>query len=304
MPSEELSENLDDGTGSDAELGGSVSPVVGSLVRPEQRVPASTPLVAVGSPSGASSSASVQSRHSDDYREHLRIRARALQTEQELLEAGAAAAASAAASATAAGLVHHGPSEVPGSEAPWAPALSPSRTDEIGTARDAILTQTHYTSQRIGELDLALDRLLHRLAPPSSDVATHHQAVETVAPPLAQAASRSGHEVPLPGSPLASPVRLSAAGISAGRQLDYYAVAPPSTDVDVDVDATGPRFQQSVRIDDVERQLTHLQERYQAMATDPGDDASSDTMSCSSLSDDTAISHLDQSHLSDDGTRD
>jgi len=78
------------------------------------------------------------------------------------------------------------------------------------------------------------------------------------------------------------------------------------------VDVVGPRFQQSVRnIDLVERQLTDLQERYQAMATEPGDDATNDTMSCSSLSDDTASSHakstqsfLVQSDLSDDGTRD
>ena len=315
MPSEELSENMDehhmrhsvaggrDGTRSDAELSGSVSPDAGSPVRPaesEQRVPASPPLVAVGSPTGASS-VSVSSRHSDDYREHLRIRARALQTEQEQLEAGAAAAAVRP-------------------DSPEAPAagLSPSRTDEIGTG--ANLTQTHHTSQRIGELDLALDRLLHRLAPSSSDqVNGPGPATYATAPSMHQSCLQLGHEVPLPaisaGSPLGSPARLSAtaARTSADRQLDYdydYAVAPLSTDANVDV--VGPRFQQSVRnIDLVERQLTDLQERYQAMATEPGDDATNDTMSCSSLSDDTASSHakstqsfLVQSDLSDDGTRD
>jgi hypothetical protein len=278
--------------------------------------PAPRPIIADGrQPEDNSSTAS---QHSDSYREHLRIRARALQAEQEQLERAVA-------------LRSH--QDLPGFEEASTAAPPPaSAVSTEGWTEDSgagAFRQTQHTSQRIGELDLALDRLLHRLAPTSS----HTVISDTVDSPAIEAwTSSRPEEAPVSSYPTMS-IGLPSAGnldLSATADAHAHVEQPPAEGRQIDSIAE-LRYHHSQqlparteRIEEVETALSQLQQRYDAMASGmqlplPSDDdgnngygcSSSDTMSCSSLSSElssrlgansnsTQLSFLAQSDLSDE----
>jgi hypothetical protein len=241
--------------------------------------------------SQADGAASSPDRHSDDYREHLRIRARALQTEQEQLER-----------APDLGSRHLGGQQMAPSTASVA-----GMTDE--SAADTV-RQTARTSQRIGELDLALDRLLHRLAPSNSDETCAESSAQSS---IASDATESRAVAPDPWvqqSTRATPALEDPTHDAVTIPLESDATRLQATErgsVDSIVDLSSyhhqPAYEPHDRIDEVETTsaLSQLQQRYDTMplaaqhSLSRGADAVdgsaySDALSCSSLSSETSAS--------------
>ena len=252
--------------------------------------------------------------HSADYREYLRIRARALQTEQEQLVREAELSSSRAGAQPM---------------APSAPIAG--STDE--SAAHAV-RQSARTTQRIGELDLALDRLLHRLAPASSDgvhaeSSLHSDASDTAEHLSVASAARFKQPTRLipPVEPTRDAVAVSAESVRGATGLPRHQGLP---DADSVVDESGFHNQSAAvqhgRIDEVESAPSHLQQRYDTLTSAAGRSLTvneppaavadgmissgySDTLSCSSLSSesmhgvDSTQSFVAQSDLSDDDSR-
>ena len=244
-------------------------------------------------------------RHSADYREYLRIRARALQTEQEQLERSAELSS------------RHAGAQ------PMAPSASiAGSTDE--SAADAV-RQTARTTQRIGELDLALDRLLHRLAPSSSDGVRAESSIHSddsdTAENLSVAPAPWLKQPSTAVEPTRDAVAVSAKIVHGATGLPGHQGVPA---VDNVVDESGRFYRhQSAAvhhgcIDEVESALSQLQQRYDTLTSAAGRSLTtrgadgisscgcSDTLSCSSLSSesmhgaDSTQSFVAQSDLSDD----
>ena len=252
--------------------------------------------------------ASSPDRHSDDYREHLRIRARALQTAQEQLDRAAELHSR-----------HLGGQQMVPSTASVA-----GMTDE--STADAV-RQTAHTSQRIGELDLALDRLLHRLAPASS---YETRAESSAQSGIASDATESRAVAPDPWvqqSTSVSPAVVGPTYDAVATSLETGATRLQSAEtgsvdsVDLSSHHHQPAGEPRGRIDEVDAALSQLQQRYDTMpltaqgslsrGTDAIDgSAYSDALSCSSLSSETSASmhganstqsFIVQSDLSEDG---
>lgn len=214
-------------------------------------------------------------RHTDGYREHLRIRARALKIEQEQLERSVE-------------------SELRRPDLESVPTSAASRACLQDDTKVDAARQTARTSQRIGELDLALDRLLHRLAPSSSGEERTDSLVQRGITGEATGIRRT-----TPDHVTRPLVEQSLVRTPAVVPTD--AVAKPS---DMKSDASGLSNSDAIGLSDLPGSLSKG-------ANGVDGSRSSDTLSCSSLSSDTCSSTLGanstqtfavQSDLSEDDT--
>ena len=188
-------------------------------------------------------------------------------------------------------------------------------------------SQTARTSQRIGELDLALDRLLHRLAPASSDgphagVAAQSEMTSdstenrAVAPSPWEAQSTWMTTMSAPtndGITMPSEIMTDASALP-GHQHEPTARGSEESAMEASGEqSTVPRSS----INEVESTLSQLQQRYDAMASGMehplpncvvgvDDSRGDDALSCSSLSSESmhgansTHSFVAQSDLSED----